>query len=413
MEQPRDAARVRDAALGLLAVLRLGHRVPAAHAGRRPRQRVDRQRAAGRGRGRPGRHRPRDRACSAHARRRRRSRRAALPRWCSPPGPPTPRTTRCAPGLPGRPDAVRHLPLAGARAGRRRLAPPSPGASVSLLEPVQHALAAVVAGVHSGLDRPRRRRLLGPDLVPVDRRRRGRRPHRPAADRRARRADGARLVPRPSRPQGDRRALQGPHRRRQRPGHDGGAPRGLGRARRLPPRLPAACCCRSRSGSRSTTCCATSPTAGRSALSTPSRSPRWRARPSAASHLTVPRLRRPRRRSPARSSSASPARRRCCRFATQRYLVQPNSSATDLPEAMASAQRVVPFVSAAGMLLAGHRRAGGPALLLGLRRGLDLHPVGGRLALLPHARLPRRAAVGARRPGRAECPRRERPLSQA
>lgn len=40
-------------------------------------------------------------------------------------------------------------------------------------------------------------------------------------------------------------------------------------------------------------------------------------------------------------------------FATQRYLVQPNSSATDLPEAMANAQRVMPFVSAGGMLVAG------------------------------------------------------------
>ena len=40
-------------------------------------------------------------------------------------------------------------------------------------------------------------------------------------------------------------------------------------------------------------------------------------------------------------------------FVTQRYLVAPNSSATDLPEAMASAQRVVPFLSAGGMLLAG------------------------------------------------------------
>ncbi|WP_148613080.1 membrane protein insertase YidC [Nocardioides rubriscoriae] len=40
-------------------------------------------------------------------------------------------------------------------------------------------------------------------------------------------------------------------------------------------------------------------------------------------------------------------------FATQRFLVQPNSAATDLPEAMASAQRIVPFMSAGGMLLAG------------------------------------------------------------
>ncbi|MDO9455636.1 membrane protein insertase YidC [Nocardioides sp.] len=40
-------------------------------------------------------------------------------------------------------------------------------------------------------------------------------------------------------------------------------------------------------------------------------------------------------------------------FVTQRYLVQTNSSATDLPESMATAQRIVPFVSAGGMLLAG------------------------------------------------------------
>lgn len=41
-------------------------------------------------------------------------------------------------------------------------------------------------------------------------------------------------------------------------------------------------------------------------------------------------------------------------FVTQRHLVMPNTSLADMPEAMASAQRVVPFVSAVGILVAGH-----------------------------------------------------------
>jgi YidC/Oxa1 family membrane protein insertase len=41
-------------------------------------------------------------------------------------------------------------------------------------------------------------------------------------------------------------------------------------------------------------------------------------------------------------------------FVTQRYLVAANSPTGDLPQAMASAQQIVPFVSAGGILLAGH-----------------------------------------------------------
>ncbi|MFB9312064.1 membrane protein insertase YidC [Nocardioides plantarum] len=41
-------------------------------------------------------------------------------------------------------------------------------------------------------------------------------------------------------------------------------------------------------------------------------------------------------------------------FVTQRYLVMPNTSVADMPEAMASAQRLVPFLSAGGILVAGH-----------------------------------------------------------
>ncbi len=40
-------------------------------------------------------------------------------------------------------------------------------------------------------------------------------------------------------------------------------------------------------------------------------------------------------------------------FVTQRFLVRDNSSFHELPDAMAGAQQVVPFVSAGGMLLAG------------------------------------------------------------
>lgn len=41
-------------------------------------------------------------------------------------------------------------------------------------------------------------------------------------------------------------------------------------------------------------------------------------------------------------------------FVTQRYLVMTNSPSGDLPEAMANAQRIIPFVSAGGILVAGH-----------------------------------------------------------
>ena len=215
MEQPRDAARVRDAALGLLAVLVSGiaFLLPTLAVGLDSASVASALLAVAVAALVGTAHAP---ACSAHARRRRRSRRAALPRWCSPPGPPTPRTTRCAPGLPGRPDAVRHLPHAGGRAGRRRLAPPSPGASVSLLEPLSStpsppswpaptpasppsaptpssgltwclSIAAVVVVVRTA-------------LLPIV-------------------VHGVRMATPSSRarpaPQGDRRALQGPHRRRQ------------------------------------------------------------------------------------------------------------------------------------------------------------------------------------------------------
>ncbi|WP_232678776.1 membrane protein insertase YidC [Nocardioides sp. R-C-SC26] len=41
-------------------------------------------------------------------------------------------------------------------------------------------------------------------------------------------------------------------------------------------------------------------------------------------------------------------------YITQRYLVFPNVSTADLPEAIAQAQRLMPVMSAAGILLAGH-----------------------------------------------------------
>lgn len=41
-------------------------------------------------------------------------------------------------------------------------------------------------------------------------------------------------------------------------------------------------------------------------------------------------------------------------FVTQRHLVMTNTATADLPEAMASAQRMVPFLSAGGILVAGH-----------------------------------------------------------
>ena len=74
-------------------------------------------------------------------------------------------------------------------------------------------------------------------------------------------------------------------------------------------------------------------------------------------------------------------------FVTQRFLVAPNTVLADLPEAMARVHQLMPALSALGVAGRRRRRAGGAARLLGVQRGVDARPVGGRVAVVPHAGL--------------------------
>ena len=72
-------------------------------------------------------------------------------------------------------------------------------------------------------------------------------------------------------------------------------------------------------------------------------------------------------------------------YVTQRYVVASNTVTEGLPEAMATAQQVMPALSAVG-LYRGRRRPGGPARLLGVQLGVDAGPVRGHRPLVPDPR---------------------------
>ena len=136
---------------------------------------------------------------------------------------------------------------------------------MSLLDPITHALAAVLAADPRRPHRPRRARRLGRHLGARHRRPRRPRPPRAAAPRRPRRAPGARGGPCPAPPAGHRRALSRTHRRREPARPHGRTARRVRRARGQPARLPAGAGAAARSGSRSTTSSPTWPPASRSA----------------------------------------------------------------------------------------------------------------------------------------------------
>ena len=112
------------------------------------------------------------------------------------------------------------------------------------------------------------------------------------------------------------------------------------------------CCSSCPSGSRSTTCSPTSRRARRSARWTPGSCRRWAPRRSSASPSPA-----------AATSAAEPAHlavvaglavtAATLSYVTQRYVVASNTVTEGLPEAMATAQRVMPALSAVGLLVAG------------------------------------------------------------
>ena len=224
---------------------------------------------------------------------------------------------------------------------------------MSLLDPLSHALAAVIAAAYAGHHRPRRRPGVRVHLGALHRRRGRRRPRGDAAPRHPRRPTGSRRRARPAAAAGARPALPQPPGRRQPACLQPGATPHRGRARHVARWGACRCWCRSPSGWRSTT---SSPT---SRPGTPVGADRRRTggvvgrrRPCWASRWP-----------PTATSAADrrtwwswpgwPAPRPLLSYVTQRFLVAPNTVLTDVPEAMARVQQLMPAVSAVGLLVAG------------------------------------------------------------
>ena len=73
----------------------------------------------------------------------------------------------------------------------------------------------------------------------------------------------------------------------------------------------------------------------------------------------------------------------------------PTTSPTACPETMARVQQLLPTGLGRRPGRGRRRRTGGPARLLGVQRGVDARPVGGGLAVVPHAGFARRRALAA------------------
>ena len=244
---------------------------------------------------------------------------------------------------------------------------------MSVLDPLTHVLASVVAGAHAGRppSAPTRRRR---HLAALHRSRRGRRPHGAAAADRPWRASGTCRGPRETAPAQARRALPRPQgcrepagaRRRapRPPGEHGVSPWGC-----LPLLAQVPIWWRSTTSLR---------VAARGGCRRHGGRPGGIAR--GGDRLGVP-LGRPRL--PRRRRGARPRRGRTAAtaallgYVTQRFFVAPNTRSRDLPERSPGAARRA-VVSAGRAARRGRLRAGRAARLLGVQRDVDARAVGGR-----------------------------------
>ena len=73
-------------------------------------------------------------------------------------------------------------------------------------------------------------------------------------------------------------------------------------------------------------------------------------------------------------------------YVTQRYVVAPNTVLDGMPEAMVTAQRMMPALSAVGLLVAGGVVPVALLVYWVVSSTLDARSVGGDRAVVPHAR---------------------------